>query len=248
MLRILAISTPTVAVLVVVVILDVFAVVLGLSFMRAHRAQRAAIAAAPGMPVGASVRTSKPVSRRDFFRRSLLVSLAVFAAEFGGASIAFMWPNLKGGFGAVINAGPVADIKAQIASLNQPVYFGAGRFYVENYGAGYKGTDPSAGVDYSANGYVAEGLMALYQRCAHLGCRVPFCTNSQWFECPCHGSKYNKAGEYELGPAPTGLQRFPIRIENGDLIVDTGTLLPGPPRGTDTIHEPPQGPFCVAAG
>ncbi len=46
--------------------------------------------------------------------------------------------------------------------------------------------------------------MPLYQRCVHLGCRVPFCNSSKWFECPCHGSKYNEAGEYQLGPAPRG--------------------------------------------
>ena len=43
-------------------------------------------------------------SRRDFFRKSLIASLLVFGAQFGGASIAFLWPNLKGGFGAVIDA------------------------------------------------------------------------------------------------------------------------------------------------
>ena len=88
--------------------------------------------------------------------------------------------------------------------------------------------------------------MALYQKCAHLGCRVPFCDQSQWFECPCHGSKYNYAGEYQLGPAPNGLQRFPVKVEGGQVKVDTGAPTAGPPRGTDTIHEPPQGPFCVA--
>ena len=99
-------------------------------------------------------------------------------------------------------------------------------------------------------GLVDQGLMALYQRCVHLGCRVPFCQASQWFECPCHGSKYNEAGEYQLGPAPTGLQRFPLKVEGTIVTVDTSQLIDGPPRGTNTIHQPPQGPFCVggAAG
>ena len=68
----------------------------------------------------------KAVSRRDFFRRSLLVSLAVFGAQFGGATLAFLWPNLKGGFGSLINAGPLADIKAQIQDTGQPAYNGTG--------------------------------------------------------------------------------------------------------------------------
>jgi cytochrome b6-f complex iron-sulfur subunit len=78
---------------------------------------------------------------------------------------------------------------------------------------------------------------------------VPFCASSKWFECPCHGSKYNEAGEYRLGPAPKGLDRFKITIdEGGNVFVDTSTIVSGPPRGTDTTDQPPQGAFCVAAG
>jgi cytochrome b6-f complex iron-sulfur subunit len=81
----------------------------------------------------------------------------------------------------------------------------------------------------------------------HLGCRVPFCQQSQWFECPCHGSKYNTAGEYKLGPAPHGMDRFKVSVtDSGDVLVDTAEVVLGPPRGTDTIHKPLAGPFCVA--
>ena len=38
----------------------------------------------------------------------------------------------------------------------------------------------------------------------------PGATTSQGFECPCHGSKYNYAGEYEAGPAPRNLDRFEV--------------------------------------
>jgi cytochrome b6-f complex iron-sulfur subunit len=185
------------------------------------------------------------MSRRDFFRGSLVTSLLIFGAQFGGASIAFLWPNLKGGFGSTIDAGSVTDIKQQISQTGQPFYYGAGRFYIVPYAG--KGIDAATGVDYAADSTVAEGLIALYQRCVHLGCRVPYCGSSQWFECPCHGSKYNKAGEYQLGPAPNGMDRFPITVTGGQVSVDTSTIVKGPPRGTDTINEPPQGPFCVGA-
>ena len=124
----LAISTGVVAAIVVFVALDIFAVVFGLSFVRAAKEQRAA---ADGVPPAA--KSSAPMSRRDFFRRSLLTSLMVFGAQFGGATIAFLWPNLKGGFGSLINAGAISDIRGQIASTNQPYYNGAGRFYVLDY-------------------------------------------------------------------------------------------------------------------
>ncbi len=87
--------------------------------------------------------------------------------------------------------------------------------------------------------------MALFQKCPHLGCRVPFCQQSQWFECPCHGSKYNNAGEYRDGPAPRGLDRFAVRVEGGQVSVDTSSVVLGPPRGTVTTQPDPDGPFCV---
>ncbi len=90
--------------------------------------------------------------------------------------------------------------------------------------------------------------MPLYQRCVHLGCRVPFCLSSKWFECPCHGSKYNGAGEYQLGPAPRGMDRFVVEITGDQVVVDTSRIILGPPRGTNTINQPPQGPYCVAVG
>ena len=185
----------------------------------------------------------KPVSRREFLRRSLLGSIGLFSAQFGAASIAFLWPNLRGGFGAKIDlALAPSDIKSLIDSDNQPFYFGAGRFDLVPYDV-----EPVPDI---YQGFVAEGLMALYQKCVHLGCRVPFCVQSQWFECPCHGSKYNRAGEYQDGPAPRGMDRFPITVENGTVVVDTATAgqETGPPRGTNTLQQAPEGPFCVTIG
>jgi cytochrome b6-f complex iron-sulfur subunit len=240
----LAVSAGFVAAIVAVIVIDLFAIFFGLSFMRARRRQAdEARLAAAGLGGDEAPRAPKPVSRRDFFRRSLLVSLGLFGVQFGAGTIAFLWPNLKGGFGSVISAGNVEDIKSEIGSSEQPVYVGAGRFYLVPYEG-----QASGDVDYEADQLAAEGLMPLYQRCVHLGCRVPFCQSSQWFECPCHGSKYNEAGEYKLGPAPRGMDRFKISVENGQVLVDTSVVILGPPRGTDTINEPPQGAFCVASG
>jgi cytochrome b6-f complex iron-sulfur subunit len=234
-----ALTTATIAVLVVLLLLNMFAIFFGLSFLRANKRARAIEAGeAQAAPVSA-------MSRRDFFRRSLITSLLVFGAEFGGGTIAFLWPNLRGGFGSVINAGVLSDIKAYIEANKQPFYVGAGRFYV----VGWAGTPGAGEADYVKLGATAEGIMPLYQRCVHLGCRVPFCQSSQWFECPCHGSKYNGAGEYQLGPAPRGMDRFAVTLEGDAVMVDTSTIILGPPRGTNTTGQNgPQGTFCVAPG
>jgi cytochrome b6-f complex iron-sulfur subunit len=234
---IVAIEPGTLAVIIGVVLADIFLVVFLITYSRRTRAMKRT-AAGELPPAPANV-----LSRRDFQRRSLLSSLMLFGAEFGFGTIGFLWPNLKGGFGSMINAGQLADIKDQIKTDNY-VYVGAGRTYL----VGWDGTPGTGQADYPAEGVTAEGVMALYQRCVHLGCRVPFCNSSKWFECPCHGSKYNNAGEYKLGPAPRGLDRFVMQIVDGSVIVDTSTIKLGPPRGTNTTNQPLEGPYCVATG
>jgi cytochrome b6-f complex iron-sulfur subunit len=239
-----AVSAGLVAAIAVLLAVVIFAVAFFVVSLRSYQRQQESVAAtqarAAGLP--APPRRAPAVSRRDFFRKSLISSLLVFSAQFGGATIAFLWPNLKGGFGALIDAGDLNDIKAAVRE-GEPFYVGTGRFYVVPYDG--RATEDA---DYVGTGVAGEGIMPLYQRCVHLGCRVPFCGQSQWFECPCHGSKYNQAGEYKLGPAPRGMDRFHMEVVDGRVMVDTSEVVLGPARGTDTISQPPQGAFCVAPG
>ena len=229
----LAITQGTFAVIVVGALFALFLALLAGSFIRARRA--AAAAAGRGAPEPPPA--PKPISRRDFLRGGVLTSFGIFVAQFGGATLAFLYPNLRGGFGSAITAGTIDEIRNSIQSTRQPFYLGAGRFYLVPYDV-----EP---VPEEYQTVAGGGLMALYQRCVHLGCRVPFCEQSQWFECPCHGSKYNRAGEYRSGPAPRGLDRFPVVLEGNTVVVDTATLVPGPSRDIDTLGQQPEGPFCV---
>lgn len=240
-------SGATTSAIVVIALVNVFLITLVLSAGRARQADKAIANAGtedsiPEEAAAAIAKPKKSMSRREFFRIAWLSSLGLFALDFGVATLAFLWPNLKGGFGSKIEVGTVADIKAAIQAANQPFYYGAGRFYIISYEG--EGVDQVSGTDYGTEGVLAEGLMPLYQRCVHLGCRVPFCSSSQWFECPCHGSKYNGAGEFQAGPAPRGMDRFKIDVSGGNVSVDTSTVIVGPPRGTKTIDQPPEGPFC----
>lgn len=240
-------SRQTIAIIIVAALFGQFALLLGASLIRSRRAALALKAAGEGAEPKAPAeerpaeKKPSPVSRREFFRRSLLSSLGLFGAQFGAASLAFLWPNIRGGFGGVIELGVAPeDVKAQIDQDRLPFYFGSGRFYLVKY-------DGDA-ADTVYAGLVSDGLMALYQKCVHLGCRVPFCEVSQWFECPCHGSKYNRVGEYRDGPAPRGMDRFAVKVENGSVVVDTSNVVLGPVRGTDSIRQTPEGPFCVDVG
>lgn len=104
----------------------------------------------------------------------------------------------------------------------------------------------------AARGYLATingEIVALSQKCTHLGCRVPYCDSSGQFECPCHGSVFNRAGEFRAGPAPRGMDRFPVEVgADGLLYIDTGSLVEGPAIGAESIDEPPTGPSCATEG
>lgn len=181
-----------------------------------------------------------PIARRRFLNRALLGSLGVFGVAFAGGTLGFVWPNALPSLGKKVRVDKLREVIARIASDGVPYYNPEGRFYLVTYDT----SDPEN--RYVRAGVAAGGVMAIHQKCAHLGCRVPFCEQSQWFECPCHQSKYNRAGEKMLGPAPAGLWRFPIEIEGDVLIVDTSNPTAQPELGVDTLHQPPAGPFCVA--
>ena len=56
-------------------------------------------------------------------------------------------------------------------------------------------------------------------RCTHLGCAYRWDESSSRFECPCHGGQYDRAGKVVGGPPPRGLDRLPVKVEDGRLKV-----------------------------
>ncbi len=185
------------------------------------------------------------VTRRQFFNRSILAGSGLGLGAFGVAALAFLWPGASTGFGGKIVVGSVADANTAIGN-KMPFYNATAKTYIVAYPKAALGNAKkvSAYTPPILAGMEA-GYVALYQKCVHLGCRVPWCQSSQWFECPCHGSKYNKVGEKVGGPAPRGLDRFVLEVSGGNIVVDTGNLVLGPPIGTNTINQSPEGPLCV---
>lgn len=186
------------------------------------------------------------VTRRMFFNRGIIAMFGLGLSGFGAACIGFLWPSGVSGFGSKLNAGLLSDLKAEIGSNNGFLYKAEGRMWLTEYPAG---AIEKARVTYSAPELAGmnAGVVALYQKCPHLGCRVPECVTSQWFECPCHGSQYNRVGEKRGGPAPRGMDRFAMSVtDKGELVVDTGTIIQGPPIGTNTTGQEAEGPNCIS--
>ena len=185
------------------------------------------------------------VTRRQFFNRSIVTMMTLSLSGFGAACLAFMWPKLGSGFGSKITAGKLDEIIAGVRDSREPYYNPEGRFYLVPYPSEAVAKAKSAGYSPAVLPGMEAGVVALYQKCPHLGCRVPFCTTAQWFECGCHGSQYNRVGEKKGGPAPRGMDRFPVEVANGVVTVDTGLQVQGPAIGTNTTGQEAEGPHCV---
>jgi cytochrome b6-f complex iron-sulfur subunit len=218
------------------------------------RAEEARAQATGGLPEtrrGATPTVWEPVdeeelgvTRRQFLNRGILVTMLAALGTFGASLLAFLWPSSTGGFGGTIAAGKLSDILSYMSTNLQPFYVPEARTYIQPYPANAL---PAAKKIYDDYIYVGmeQGIVALYQKCVHLGCRVPWCQSAQWFECPCHGSKYNRVGEKRDGPAPRGLDRFQALISGGNVTINTGLLSVGPPIGTNTTGQVAEGPHCV---
>ena len=189
------------------------------------------------------------VSRRQFFNRATVTLMSVGIGAFSAAAfVAFLWPTGTGGFGGVVTVGKLGAIKDGIKQGNGFFYAAEAKSWITEYPSE---AIPAAETVYPENLLVTmrQGITVLSQKCPHLGCRVPECTTSQWFECQCHGSQYNRAGEKKAGPAPRGMDRFPATISaTEDVTIDTGSRINGPSIGTNTTGQEAEGPHCTGGG
>lgn len=110
----------------------------------------------------------------------------------------FLKPTIRpGSFGTKVIAGKVDEFEPGTVSHVQK-----GRFYISRLEDG--------------------GFLALWQRCTHLGCTVPWLEDGAIFNCPCHSSIFTPTGDNLSGPAPRPMDLFEMEIVEDVIIVDTG--------------------------
>jgi cytochrome b6-f complex iron-sulfur subunit len=142
----------------------------------------------------------KRYPRRTFVRNTVLGSVGLSLAAMGGGFLAFFWPLKTGAFGTEITV-PGSLIPA----VGDPPYVDqAGKFFLINN---------------------EDGVLALYWKCPHLGCTVPWNDSAGDFQCPCHGSVYDRTGVLISGPAPRPMDLMELTPDGqGNLIVNTGEI------------------------
>jgi len=141
--------------------------------------------------------SQKPAFSRRNFLRILWGGLSLAAlAELGGLVLAFFWPRrAKATPGQGVLVGPVADFPSGSTTVLP---------------------DTRACLVRLSDG----GFLALYRRCTHLGCSVPWTAARGQFVCPCHGSVFDIRGEVVSPPAPRPLDLLPVTIAEGQVWID----------------------------
>jgi len=149
---------------------------------------------------------SERLRRRQLLRVGFAAAAALGVTELVAAIAPYLRVTRIIGLGAPVAVGTAAEILAQFAVTNdRPILFREGRFFLL---------------------HAPGGIVAAYRKCTHLGCTVPFSPGRDMFECPCHGSRYDKHTATVLRtPAPRPLDLFHIsRLPSGALVVDTNPL------------------------
>jgi menaquinol-cytochrome c reductase iron-sulfur subunit len=157
---------------------------------------------------------SAELSRRKFLAR---LSLAV------------------GGIGALIVTVPVVGfIIAPFFERKQEVWRSVGK--VESFKIGettavkYEDASPLpwAGVTARSAAWLrrvnADTFIAFSINCTHLGCPVRWLAEANLFMCPCHGGVYYQDGTVAAGPPPLPLPRYPVRVINGEVQIQTAPI------------------------
>ncbi|MFT4037724.1 MAG: Rieske 2Fe-2S domain-containing protein [Thermomicrobiales bacterium] len=142
--------------------------------------------------------------RRQFVRNAALGAVGTLLTLGAAGFLGLLWPRKTGAFGSelTVKAEDVPTVEGQ------PFHNIQGKFYLVRNN---------------------DGLLALYTKCPHLGCSVPYvgpADSQQAFKCPCHGSMYDYDGVRTGGPAPRPMDLMAVTVDDatGNVMVNTGDI------------------------
>jgi cytochrome b6-f complex iron-sulfur subunit len=150
----------------------------------------------PGEPKGHEKPEEKSgVTRRDFFKEIAGGALTIAGLGAAVVTVKYASPNVLFEPPTTFRAGSPDDYP-----VNSVTYIQDQQVYIVR-------TD--------------KGMWALSAVCTHLGCITQWKPESDQIACPCHGSKFQRTGIVQAGPAPRPLPHFSLALgEDGNLVVD----------------------------
>jgi cytochrome b6-f complex iron-sulfur subunit len=161
-------------------------------------------------------------SRRGILKLGFWTSAGAATLAAGASVLNSLYPRSVEAFG-----GPVAVPVTAVPRPGAAPYLSIeGHFLLVNL-------EPGEGRIAGDETHTDGGLLALWWKCPHLGCTVPWkpdfvspfdpLRRRGWFNCNCHGSTYTKAGVRIAGPAPRSMDTMRIDVAaNGSLTIQTG--------------------------
>lgn len=161
--------------------------------------------AAPAKPpVPAPGVAADGVSRRQLLRSGMFGTVGLFMTQALVGAGVMAWPAKVSGFGGkVLVPKPLNEFKPG----DPPLKVREGKFYLSR---------------------LKDGVIALYWKCPHLGCTVPWEPSENQFHCPCHGSLYDTTGQNVGGPAPRPMDYMEVEIRGQEIWVNTGKITQRP--------------------
>jgi cytochrome b6-f complex iron-sulfur subunit len=171
---------------------------------------------------------ARKIARRSFLRVSVFAGLTLGLGAWVVGFLGFFNLRKPVGFGGIVTV-----TKATIPPAGaDPARVSEGKFWLSHLQGAQGDVLQVGGVG---------GLLALYWKCPHLGCTVPWNPGFDggsvnfpgivgWFRCPCHGSTYSRAGVRVFGPAPRPMDTMLLTVNgDGSLSVNTGKITTGGP-------------------
>jgi len=168
---------------------------------------------------------TRVVPRRSILQLAFWTGIGASIAGVAAGGLDFVYPRGVSGFGGTVSVNADA-----VPAPGQKIQVPVGRFWLVNL------TEEQGG----------PGLLALWWKCPHLGCTVPWkpafsfvdpdtgADKKGWFRCPCHGSTYTDAGVRVFGPAPRSLDTMALSIgADGRVSINTGSTTNGTPNNAE---------------
>ena len=139
--------------------------------------------------------SKSPVNRRDFLNEIAGCALAIAGIGAAVVTVEYSEPNVLFEPPTTFRAGSLDDYP-----VNSVTYIQDQQVYIVR---------------------TEKGLWAMSAVCTHLGCITQWKPESNQIACPCHGSKFQREGNVQAGPAPRPLPHFAVRLAaDGALVVD----------------------------
>lgn len=137
-------------------------------------------------------------SRRRFLTVLSRAFLGLWGLGVAGVIAAYLRPRTRGERVAerIVSAGPLENLRIGEARL---VRHGTTPFYIVRMDA--------------------ARVIALSAVCTHVRCILDYDRERRGLVCPCHGGRFDLAGNVQSGPPPRALASYEVSVRAGEILV-----------------------------